>query len=180
MIINDLGEIKTIIINNLELCRLHDYLRFNWNDPCVNAVTSQAQFNCMRISWYTIVNSLYSSISLINQYINNQGDSPNSLDGNFTFASWHIDECYEYNDSGARNVRVPDLERILRRLRNSISHGMFYLDTSADSALDYEIIFKDINDRTQGLDKNFIFKMKVRYLDNFLQKVEYGFNLMYP
>jgi len=182
MIINDLNEVKTIISNNIELCRLHDFIRGNQADLAVVEVTTNARFNRYRMVWYTLINSMYSSISLIHQFIKNQGDDVNDLDTGFDFASWYIEECYEENNNGNRNQVVPDLAKILRRLRNSVSHGSFLLDTTVGNGIQAELIFRDKN---LGLidmntEKYFFLKMKAHRLDDFLQKIESKFNQKYP
>lgn len=182
MVINDLQEIKTIIANSIELCRLHDYMSEYNADSNVKDVVTKTGFNVERAVWYTTINSLYSSVSMVYQYMKNQGADVNTLDDTFSYTSWHITECYEHDDSGNRNSPNPDLNIILNRLRNAVSHGLYEVDKSSGYAPDYELIFRDQNSRKSASNtrKNFYFKINGMKLDDFLMKIENGFNAMYP
>ena len=181
MFINNLDEIKVLIQNNIELFRLHDYIRGHQSDTDVSSICQSSMFNKNRPVFYTEINSLYSSISLIYQYIKNQSHNPNSLDNNFSYGTWFIQDCFQHDCSGTISSITPDLKTILRRFRNSVSHGSFELNSQFDSALNYEIYFYDENKFSRSIsEKCFTLKFKAMDLIKFLEKLESSFKIKYP
>lgn len=180
MFIDDINQLKSLIHNNIQLFRLHNFISANYHDRCVADVANRSNFNRALLVWMTEINSLYSSISLIHQFIKNQGHSPNDLDPQFNFTNWFIIDSFEADIGGNRFVDTPDLDTILRRMRNSVSHGSFELNTNFERGSDFEIIFYDKNDRNPNSPRyKFQLSLKALNLSLFLEKLERKFNTKY-
>lgn len=180
VLINDINQVKNLVFNNIQLFRLHDFISANNQDQNVVDVTNRANFNRTSLVWMTEINSLYSSVSLIHQYIRNQGHSPSDLDTAFAFNSWFIVDSYESDTSDIRLQQVPDLDTILRRMRNSVSHGSFELNTNFDRGSDFEIIFYDKNENAPRSPRyKFKLILKAINLSKFLERLERSFNSRY-
>lgn len=185
MFIKNRKEVREFIQNNVELVRLHDMMSFHKSRADVISVSRDARFNPNRIVWYTLINSMFSSIVMTREYMNTQGHSANILDNSFTLAGWHIHSCRQYDPKGTPDPKAITLGTILRRMRNSVGHGRFDIEKplGEDSPYKWFIVFHDENHFAKGTDlskKYFELKIKAMEVSKFLEKLEACFKAQYP
>lgn len=177
--VDDLHEIKSLIGHNTALLRLNDYIRGHQTDTNVDEVCRGANFNTDALPWRTAISSLYSSIALVSEFMKKRRDDIDSLDPNFTLALWSISQCYEHDGNGNRQTGTIALKDIIRRLRNSISHGRYELTKPDPEIRSWTIIFKDESTGT-GPRKCFQIEIMVMNFLNFLEVMKRSFNTRYP
>lgn len=185
MFIKNRKEVKELIQNNIELFRLHDMMSLHRNQADVISISGKARFNPRRIIWYTLINSLFSSIVMVREFMNTQGHPANMLDNSFTLAGWHIHSCRQFDIKGNPDSKAITLGTILRRMRNSVGHGLFEIEKppGEDSPVNWFIVFHDENHFAKGSDKSkqfFELKIKTMEVPKFLEKLEACFKAQYP
>ncbi len=184
MFISNLRDVKELLQNNVELFRLHDRMSANASLKLVEDVSRFANFNHRRAVWFTEINSLYSSVVIVREFMKNLGDKPEELDHAFSLTSWFIDSCKEFDVNQNVFPGTIGLNTVLRRMRNSIGHGKFEIEKPAgESASGWLIVFKDedVNPKNRlNADRFFELKIKVLNVAKFLEKLETSFKLKYP
>ncbi len=175
-VIQDLQTIKMLIQHNIELCRLHDYLL--QNASASQSVISKSRFSVSRPTWHTYVSSLYSSVVLVVEYSKKQCVDLNSLDSNFQLNAWGIQDVFQADSMGNKNLAQPNLKIVLNRLRNSISHGMYEVITNSP----YGMNFYDENTRLLNTDQSKFFTLTIvgTNLDRFLATLDQSFRSKFP
>lgn len=216
LINKDLIELKKLIKNNVQIFLLIDFINMHKPKSDENVVCDDKaeSWKCIvdkilkaanvdvEKTWYAEINILYSSITLIYEYIKADVETAvklekgedinakikkmfenkiNDLDKEFNSKTWFINKAVEFDDNDTPSDKNLDLAKIIKRMRNSISHGRYELIINSDDARESFIIFNDVDPtkKANSTEKNFRIIFKVMNLQKFIGKLERSFDLKY-
>lgn len=158
-------EIEIMVKNSIELCKMHDYFRRGHSPEVIT--TTRTNFD-RRVTYYTILLSIYASVNLVYEYCKDEGLSFNS--GTFVPSDWGIHEAYQADDSGNRDTSSIDLDTVVRRFRNSIAHMRYKVIITKPQGE----VFEDVKPSAKATDTTKRFYLEFRHpnLEKFLTKFD--------